>query len=242
MATETITLHQYQASPFCAKIRRVLYYKFLSFDVVNYALLDISKVRKLSPIGKLPVLEHQGVFIADSSKITAYLDELTPDKPLIPADAVQQAQVHIIEDWADESLYFYDVTMRCWDNNITLLEDDLLIENPGLFGRLIRPIVGKALRKTTATQGIGRKPKKQVLEDVERHFKALEALLENSDWLVGDELTIADISVASMCTVMERAQEGCALMNRFTRLSQWRSRVDELTVPAGVLPEKVALS
>ncbi|MFQ3323453.1 MAG: glutathione S-transferase [Pseudomonadales bacterium] len=242
MATETITLHQYQASPFCAKIRRVLYYKFLSFDMVNYALLDISKVRKLSPIGKLPVLEHKGVFIADSSEITAYLDELTPDKPLIPADSLQQAQVHIIEDWADESLYFYDVTMRCWDNNITLLEDDLLIENPGLFGRLIRPIVGKALRKTTATQGIGRKPKKQVLEDVERHFKALEALLENSDWLVGDELTIADISVASMCTVMARAQEGHALMNRFTRLSQWRSRVDELTVAAGVLPEKVALS
>ncbi|MFT6756481.1 MAG: glutathione S-transferase [Chitinophagales bacterium] len=242
MATDTITLHQYQASPFCAKIRRVLYYKFLTFEVVNYALLDISKVRKLSPIGKLPVLEHKGVFIADSSKITAYLDELTPDKPLLPADPMQQAHAHIIEDWADESLYFYDVTMRCWDNNISLLEDDLLIENPGLFGRLIRPIVGKALRKTTATQGIGRKSKKQVLEDVESHFNALENLLQSSRWLVGNELSIADISVASMCTVMARAQEGRALMERFTRLSQWRSRVDELTVPSGVLPENVALS
>ena len=242
MTTETITLHQYQASPFCAKIRRVLYYKFLTFEVVNYALLDISKVRKLSPIGKLPVLEHKGNFIADSSKITEYLDELTPDKPLIPKSPIHSAHAHIIEDWADESLYFYDVTMRCWDNNITLLEDDLLIENPGLFGRIIRPIVGKALRKTTATQGIGRKSKDQVLEDVEGHFSALEALLEDSDWLVGNELTIADISVASMCTVMDRADEGRELMARFTRLSDWRKRVDELTVPGGVSREDIALS
>jgi glutathione S-transferase len=242
MTTDTITLHQYQASPFCAKIRRVLYYKYLNFEVVNYALLDISKVRKLSAIGKLPVLEHKGNLIADSSKITEYLDELTPDKPLVPKSAIHRAHAHIIEDWADESLYFYDVTMRCWDNNITLLEDDLLIENSGFFGRLIRPIVGKALRKTTATQGIGRKSKEQVLEDVEAHFSALEALLENSDWLVGDELSIADISVASMCTVMARADEGRALMACFTRLSEWRARIDELTVPSGTAAENVALT
>ena len=242
MNTDTITLHQYQASPFCAKVRRVLYYKYLSFEVVNYALLDISKIRKLSPVGKLPVLEHQGKFIADSSKITEYLDELTPDKPLIPANLIHRAHAHIIEDWADESLYFYDVTMRCWDNNITLLEDDLLIENPGLFGRLIRPVVGKALRKTTATQGIGRKSKAQVLEDVEAHFCALESLLENNDWLVGGKLSIADISVASMCTVMDRADEGRELMAGFPQLSDWRNRVDELTVPSGVSREDIALS
>ena len=241
MSSEKIILHQYQTSPFCAKIRRVLYYKYLSFEVVNYALLDISKVRKSNPIGKLPVLEHKGKFIADSSKITEYLDELTPDKPLVPVNSIHRAYAHIIEDWADESLYFYYVTMRCWDNNITLLEDDLLIENPGFFGRLIRPIVGKALRKTTVTQGIGRKSKEQVLEDVEAHFSALESLLENNDWLVGGQLSIADISVASMCTVIDRADEGRELMALLPQLSGWRKRVDELTVPSGMSREDIAL-
>ncbi len=153
-----------------------------------------------------------------------------------------QAQAHILEDWADESLYFYDVSMRCWENNITLLEDDLLIENPGWFGRLIRPLVGLALRKQTASQGIGRKAKEDLIRDLRANLSAVNTLLTNKQWLVGEELSIADISVASMCTVMARAEEGLAIIKALPDLSAWLARVDELTIPPGTAANMVALT
>ena len=53
------------------------------------------------------------------------------------------------------------------------------------------------LRRLTRKQGVGRKSVQQVLGDVERHADALAGLLGNREWLVGDALSLADLSVFS---------------------------------------------
>lgn len=50
----------------------------------------------LSPMGKVPYLEVDGVRLRESSVILEYLEDAYPDKPLLPRDAVGRARVREI--------------------------------------------------------------------------------------------------------------------------------------------------
>jgi glutathione S-transferase len=69
-------------------------------------------VRKVNPIGKLPCLEHDGRFIGDSTDIAHHLEAQFPEPPLVPRDPKLRGLCHMLEDWADESLYFYEMRLR----------------------------------------------------------------------------------------------------------------------------------
>lgn len=234
-------LHQYQVSPFSAKVRRCLYHKGVEFEVVNYGLAGMGKIKKLNPRAKAPVLEHGGRFIPDSTDIIRHLESVYPEKPLIPSDDHEFALAHILEDWADESLYFYDLTMRSWPNNAGLLTEDLLLEDRGLARLFFRPLIPKLIAKQASGQGIGRKDRAAVCAEVKEHFNALNSIISDQDWLVGDGLSIADIAVASMCTVLERAEEAREAMSALPDLMAWRERVDAATLPPDTPADQRAL-
>lgn len=238
---DQLVLHQYQVSPFAAKVRRCLYYKGVDFEVVNYGLAGMRKIRKLNPRAKAPILEHRGELIPDSTDIVRYLDKIYPDKPVIPNNAADSALAHVLEDWADESLYFYDLTMRSWPNNANLLADDLVMADSGLAKKFFHRIIPSALARQAHGQGTGRKDRDAVCADADRHFQAIVALVEQSGWLVASRLSIADIAVASMCTVLERAEEAKACMETYPILVAWRERVDEATLPGDTPRDQRAL-
>jgi len=218
-----------------------MYYKGQDFDVVNYGLSGAGKIKKLNARGKAPILEHNGQLIADSTDIIDYLETLHPEKPVIPSVPLQKAQAHVLEDWADESLYFYDLTMRSWPNNAGLLADDLLLEDKGLFAALLRPLIPKILNKQASAQGIGRKEHDAICSEVEIHFNAINNLISQTGWLVGDTLSIADIAVVSMCTVLARAEEANAMMQARPAIMTWRENVDALTLPENTADDMKAL-
>ena len=226
-------LHQYQVSPFAAKVRRCLHFKGVAFRAINYGLTGVGKIRKLSPAGKAPVLEHNGRIIPDSTDIIEHLEACYPQRPVYPADPRERAMAHVLEDWADESLYFYDLTMRSWPGNATWLADDLVMEDSGVMKRVFHRLAPKLIAKQGRDQGTGRKPQEAVCADAARHFDAIETLVADREWLVGDTLSVADIAVVSMCTVLARAEEARALMASRTALLDWRNRVDSLTLPPG---------
>ena len=237
MNQQTMILHQYQVSPFAAKVRRVCYYKGIPFEAHNFGLTKLSAVKKISPSGKLPALQVGDRIIVDSTDIVAYLEE-QGGAPVIPADPAERALAHIIEDWADESLYFYDLTMRTWPHNVGLLAEDLTREESGILKSIFRRLIPGAVLKQAKGQGIARKSPDEVCRDVERHFDAIVALLKDDEFLVGGTLSIADISVVSMCTVLDRADEAREMMAARPALQAWRERVDELTLPAGTTPSE----
>ena len=240
MGETTPILHQYPISPFAAKVRRVLHHQGRAFRTRNYRLTELRAVRRISPSGKLPALETDGRLIVDSTEIVHHLDG-RGSKSLFPEDPGLRARVHIFEDWADESLYFYDLTMRTWPHNVPLLADDLTIEDTGLARTFFHRLIPGAIRRQASAQGLGRKTPSEICREVERHFDALEAILTESDFLVGNALTMADVAVVSMCTVLDRAREASEAMAARPRLLAWRARVDDLTLPAGTPPEQRAL-
>ena len=106
-------LHQFEISPFCDKIRRVLHLKGQAYEAREVSLLRSPRhLHRENPSGKLPCLEHDGRFVCDSTDIALYLEELFPDPPLLPADPRERALCQLLEDWADESLYFYEMALR----------------------------------------------------------------------------------------------------------------------------------
>lgn len=225
-----IIVHQLEISPFCDKIRRILYFKDLPFETVNVPMAELSKVKRMSPAGKVPVMEIDGEVIADSSDISRILEQRYPTPPLFPEDPLQRAQVNILEDWADESLYFFEMTMRfTWPDDRQKWVTQILKYDKPLMAKLLRPIVPMLTRKAGMAQGLARRSEAAILAELQRHIDAIAALLENNDYLVGNQLTLADISVLAQLECVAGSGKGLAVMQTQAALMQWIERVESRT-------------
>lgn len=225
-----ITIYQYEISPFSDKVRRVLKLKGLDYDVDEVLISKAKKWKSVSPTLKFPALRYDNKVIVDSTNIISFLDEQHPSPRLIPQDAKSRALTHILEDWADESLYFYDLAIRSKQNNVALLIDDLIRYEKGLTKKIFEYIIPKAANKIAHVQGLGRKDNDTLSQEIRNHFSAINTLLSDSEYLCGPEISIADIAVASMIYVLVRAEEPAAMLPEFGHILAWRKRVDAMTL------------
>ena len=228
-----ITLYQFDISPFCDKVRRVLRAKQLDFRIVEVPVSEAARGRwkEISPTGKFPVLEHDGRRIFDSTDIAHYLDEHFPEPRLLPEDPALRARVHVLEDWADEALYFFEMTMRLtWPENAERWAPILLAAEKPWVRRLFQPLLPGAIKRVTEAQGIGRKTRGDVERDLARHLDALVAWLGDGRWLVGETLTLADVAVFAQLFCIEGAITGREAIAARPALAAWMARVDAATV------------
>ncbi|HBC55532.1 MAG TPA: hypothetical protein DCZ03_00070, partial [Gammaproteobacteria bacterium] len=170
-----IILHQFEISPFCDKIRRILNYKGQTFKVREVSIMDTAKgtIKKVNRIGKLPALDIDGKIVCDSTNIAYALEERFPNPPVIPTDPRQRALVHVLEDWADESLYFYEMHLRfTLPHNADKTLASLLAQEPSLIKLLVPIAVPASMKRITKTQGVGKKPIEMVCQDITRHISS----------------------------------------------------------------------
>ena len=224
-----ITLYQFATSPLCEKVRRILNYKGLAFEIHEVPRAKVADYERVSPTGKFPAIDDDGTPVWDSTDIAHHLESKYAGRPLIPSDPREAAMVHVTEDWADESLYFYEMTMRlAWEHNAGKVVEEFVATMPGFTVEAALPLVTKAAQELTAKQGLGRKPQDQVVRDLERHIEALEGLLTSSDWLVGAQVTMADIAVLVQVNALEYAQEAAERFEASSTIQAWRKRVSEI--------------
>jgi glutathione S-transferase len=226
-----ITLYQFEISPFCDKIRRALHWKGQPYQIREISIREsLTELKKINPAGKLPCLEHHGRFVADSTEIIHYLEETWPDPPLLPEDPAQLALCHLLEDWADESLYFYEMRLRFTLSHNAQRWIPELLAHDGFAVRTVGPcLVPRAMSSVLDKQGVGRKPLDAVLRDVQRHLDAVSNLLGERDWLVGEALSLADIAVFAQLHCIRGTDEGGKLIGNRAGLSAWMERVDRAT-------------
>ena len=225
-----ITLHQYHLSPFNEKIQRMLNYKGIPFEERYWALGARKHVRALNPTGKLPALQNGERVVCDSTDMAHYIEEHFPQKPLIPEDPRLRAQVHVLEDWADESLYFYEMHLRFTTPGNRERNIPRMVAHEGAFLRWLLPkVVPGGIVRITGTQGIGRKLIEQLLVDVERHITAVDGLLDGTDWLVGNQLSLADLAVYAMFQALRDADMVADMLARYPAVTAWMMRVEDHT-------------
>ena len=222
----TILLHQWQISPFCGKVRRILEHKGLAYEVENYNGLRARKAAKLTATGKLPVLDYDGERIQDSSEIAEFLERKHPEPRIYPAAPVDRARAAFWEDWADESLYWFEVYFRFAYDDARKRAVELLAEGrPGFERMMLGRVVPGMYKKKLAAQGIGRLGKERAEAKFLGHVDALETLLGAQKWLVGDACSIADIAVASQLAEIVHTSHLAADIGKRAKVSTWLGRV-----------------
>ena len=226
-----LTLHQFEISPYCDKVRRILHVKGVPYRAVEVSLLGGGKV---SPTRKLPCIEHEGHRIDDSTQIAHYLEAAYPEPRLVPKDARERALCHFLEDWADESLYFYDLALHfSLKENAARRMEDLAKHESGALRWLLSRVGPSMLRYQVWNQGSGRRPRRVLLEDLERHVASVGDWLGEGSWLVGDALSLADIAVFVQLFAVRAAALGEEIVARHPRVGAWMARVDDATAAPG---------
>lgn len=233
-----VKLYQFPVSPYCEKTVRALNVKGIPFEPVIIKNTEREKNLGFSPTHKFPVLElDDGTRIVDSTDIGWWLEEHYPNPPLIPKDPAERGRMHIIEDWADESLFPYDLYIRAtWPHNVPLLIADVFGHETPEVQAAMAEQVPVGVKQAMVAQGLGRKSRQAILDDLARHFDSLEGILSKQDWLVSSHMTLADIGVFCMAWVLQRAEEGAYLLEARPALSAWRARMEDATGPGSPFP------
>ena len=97
-----IKLYGYSTSPYVRKVAACLYYKQLPFEHVPVNPVDPSNVMEITGKRQVPVLTIGEAWKTDSTPIAMWLDELYPERPLLPSDPEQRAAILKIDDWISD--------------------------------------------------------------------------------------------------------------------------------------------
>lgn len=221
-----VVLHQWEMSPFCSKVRRCLKHKGVDFSVVDYNGLKAAGAKNLSAVGKLPVLDWDGERIQDSTAIAHFLDAKVPGKPLYPDEPQALAAARLWEDWAANSLYFYEIYFRMLDPVAREKALDLIcVGRPRWERSLLSLVFKKRYPKKLKSQGLGSYPREEVERQFFQHLENIEILLEGRNFLAGITPTIADYSVAAQIDEVARTSEALAQrIHAMPRLKAWLGR------------------
>jgi maleylacetoacetate isomerase len=94
-----LKLYSYFRSSASYRARIALHWKELKFEYVPVHLVKdggqqfSAEFRKINPMGHVPALVHDGFLVAESVAIVQYLDDIFPQKPLLPKTAQDKAAV-----------------------------------------------------------------------------------------------------------------------------------------------------
>ncbi len=224
-----LVLHQFAVSPFCDKIRRVLRYKGIPFSIHEWPLTEVPAIREKNPTGKLPFIEWEGEIIADSTDIALEVERRVPQPPLLPADERERALVLALEDWADESLYFYEMCLRFGAEDFARNLPKVVGDTPREVAEMLAPMLQENFRQVTETQGVGRKPKAQLRKDVERLFSTIDRLQAETGYVVGRALSLADIAIVCQAECIADSTIGQEVLAQLPSLRAYFERVDRAT-------------
>lgn len=209
MATQTDqkpTLWQIDISHYSEKVRWALEYKGIDHkrrSILPGSHIPIALFLTRGAQPTMPVLQLDGRNIGDSTEIIAALESRYPDPPLYPIDAEERARAVELEDWFDENLGPHARLLPFYE---LIQEPELFAEIasesvPGPLGRA-KPVVGAYARAYTSIRWGANSG-----DDADRAREAIVAALDkleeelakgNGEFLVGDQLSVADITAASL--------------------------------------------
>jgi glutathione S-transferase len=220
-----IILHQWEMSPFCNKARRCLRYKGLAYSIIDYNGLLARKAASLTPVGKLPVMDYDGERVADSGRIAEYLDRKHPAKPLYPRDPQALAAARLWEDWAGQSVYFYEIYFRMLDPVSLERGLDLICKGRPKWERMVlKAVFKRRYPKKLMQQGLARLPRAEVERQFFTLLTDLDTLFKQRQWLAGDALSIADLAVVAQIDELVRTSDLAPRVLALQSLKGWYDR------------------
>jgi glutathione S-transferase len=208
MATQSQkpTLWQLEYSHYSEKARWALEYKGIDHvrrSPMPGTHIPIALVLTRGAQPTVPVLQIDGRTIGDSTEIIAALESIHPEPPLYPIDAAERARAIELEDWFDENLGPHTRLLSFYE---LIQEPEVFAEVaatavPGPLGKA-KPVVGAYARAFTSLRfgANSDEAAERARQAIVAGLDKLEAELEKGDgeFLVGEHLSVADITAASL--------------------------------------------
>lgn len=152
------------------------------------------------PFGRIPAFEHQGFRLFEAGAVTRYVDEAFDGPALQPSDPKRRALVNLVIGMLDAYAY----RALVWD---------VYVE------RVSKPKRGETSDEQRIAAG---------LSVAKTCIATLAHLKAPGPWLVGEQLTLADLHAAPMFAYFLKAQEGRDLVTNYPGVEAWWSNVSTL--------------
>lgn len=222
----SIVLHQWEISPYCTKVRLALDYKSIPFKVVNYNGLKAMQVKKLSPAGKLPVLEIDGELIQDSKDIIKRLDQEFPDKKIISDNELVNARAEILQNWVDTTVIAHEIFLRSfYPEALDKMLSSMCEGRTKLEKTLLKPYVKHMLQKTSKRNGLHENNKAAIEKEFLDLLKQVDLTLAEQEFIAGDTISIADFALAGQLNEVLRTSHLRNQLLQMPNLGPWLSRM-----------------
>jgi len=154
----------------------------LAYDIKHYqrdpkTMLAPPELTRVHPLGKSPVIEHEGNIVAESGAIIEYLVEKHGNDRLVPpAGTPDKLRWRYFMHYAEGSL-MSPLLMK--------LVFDKVESSPAPF--FVKPIKSAIVQKVMSSF---------VQPNIDRHLAYLESELAHRDWFAGNEFSAADIQMS----------------------------------------------
>lgn len=220
-----VTLHQWEISPFCGTVRKILRFKGVPYRIENYNGRLARRVKRLTHAGTLPVLDWGGERVVDSSAIAAFIEQRVPTPTLYPADPREAALARLYEDWAgtslaDQNLYFRVEYAAPRARAIELL----CAGRPAWERMLFATVYTRRARRRLDALGYTRRDGPGIEAAFLRRVDDLDARLREHQWLVGGMHSIADIAVSAQLDEMLRTSTLADRIRLRPNVARWLQR------------------
>jgi glutathione S-transferase len=226
-----LELYHHGSSVCAAKVRLALAEKRLDWAGHYVDLLKGEQFAPaflaLNPKAVVPVLVYDGEIIRESTVICEYLEETFPDRPIYPASPGDRAAVRIWTKAVDEELHpacsaiTYIVSHRhaILRNGVDSFE--AFLQAGSTEGITARTLKWQWIEKGIAAPGAADK-----IRLYDGYLHQMEKALGQSEWLVGDTFTMADIAMAPYVNRLAAlAMESIWAKGRLPHVERWFDRV-----------------
>lgn len=194
-----IILHQFRrklglpnVSLFCMKVEAWLRMANLDYEV------QFQDDPRKAPLGKLPLIEDDGVLIPDSTLIIDHLEEhhgIDLDASLSKSE---KAISHAFQRMIEERLYWACVYDRWLGANAKVVIDAALGGLPSVMRHVVSRMLQRKLKRDLEGHGLGRHNEATIYEFACRDIEALADYLEDKPYLMGDEATTVDATLLAV--------------------------------------------
>jgi len=205
-------LYHVPLSPFCRKVRLVLAEKKVEVELVEERYWEQSaEFLRRNPAAKVPILKTESLMLAESSAICEYLEETTPEPPLMPRDPEGRAEMRRLVMWFDDKFH-HEVTANL------------------LYERVNKKLTGHGYPDSTNV--------KEGAKKIKFHLDYMGWLLDHRRWLAGDKMTLADFAAAAHLSSLDYIRD--VDWNRNAQVKDWYAKIKSRPAFRSILADQVS--
>jgi len=150
------------------------------------------------PFGRIPSFEHEGWMLYETRAIMRYVDAVVPGPRLQPEEPRAAARMDQLMNITDWYL------MPQVSATIT-------------FNRVVAPRVNRPVNEDAVVKAI---------PNARMCIGEISRLLDGHPWMVGEEISLADLLLASHLSMFAQASEGAKILQEHENLRSWLARIE----------------